>query len=174
MDLLAVDDVFGQQRDFGRLQVIGELGNRRVLGLAIALRWIRRRGFVELLVGARAAAVEQRVQGLLLSAAGETPQTLGARARVDAARLSLRERAREAAAAAGLLHGLAVHGHGRAHGASLVVARFAWDVGGEEGTRELQQSERGGQDGRAEQHGPGSGSGGGNGGLCAGTTPLKR
>lgn len=152
VDLFAVDDVFGKERDFGRLQLLRDLRSDGILGLPQLSLWRWRRRFVALLVGAHSSAVEQRVQGLLLAAAGETAESLGARARVDAARLALGERAREAAAAAGLLHELAAHWHRRAHGQRLFVTRLAWHVGAEEGARELQGQE----EGSAEQHGPGS------------------
>lgn len=80
--------------------------------------------FVQLLVPARAAAVQERVQRLLLAVLGQAAQPARARPGVHAARLALFERARQAAAAAGLLHQLAAHRHRGAHGQGLLVARL--------------------------------------------------
>lgn len=84
---------------------------------------------VQLLVGAHAPTVQERVQRLLLSALRQAAEPARARPRVHAARLALLQGARQAAAAAGLLHQLAAHGHRRAHGQGLRVARLAGHVG---------------------------------------------
>lgn len=84
---------------------------------------------VSLLVGADPPAVQQRVQRLLLAAAGQAAEPLHARPGVDPARLAVGERAREAAAAAGLLDQLAADRHGGAHGQRLLVAGLAGHEG---------------------------------------------
>lgn len=104
--------------------------------------------FVQLLVPARAATVQQRVQRLLLAVLGQAAQPARARPGVHAARLALFERARQAAAAAGLLHQLAAHRHRGAHGPGLVVARLARH----EGRPAAPEAEQGQQQGNAQQH----------------------
>lgn len=100
---------------------------------------------VELLVHARAAAVQERVQRLLLAVFGEAPEPLHARPRVHAARLALLERARQAAAAAGLPHQLAALGRRRALGDGSGVALLARHEGGGAagGAQEREQQEEG-------------------------------
>lgn len=73
--------------------------------------------------------MQERVQRLLLSVLGQAAEPARARPRVHAARLALFERASHAAPAAGLLHRLAAHGHRRAHGQHLLIARLARHVG---------------------------------------------
>jgi len=109
-------------------------------------------GLVSLFVGAHTSAVEQGVQGLLLPAARQAAQALGARPRVHAARLPLREGARQAAAAAGLLDQLAAHGHRGAHGHRLVVAGLARHVG-RQAAGQGQPQDEGRQKAKAEKHG---------------------
>ncbi|MEQ2175385.1 hypothetical protein GOODEAATRI_017441, partial [Goodea atripinnis] len=83
---------------------------------------------VQLLVRAHPPAMQERMERLLLSALGQAAESAHARPRVHAARLALLQRARQAAAAAGLLHQLAAHGHRWAHGQGLRVARLARNV----------------------------------------------
>lgn len=104
--------------------------------------------FVQLLVPARAAAVQQRVQRLLLAVLGQAAQPARARPGVHAARLALFERARQAAAAAGLLHQLAAHRHRRAHGQGLLVARLTRH----EGRAAAAEAEQRQQQRNAQQH----------------------
>lgn len=106
--------------------------------------------FVQLLVPAHPAAVQQRVQRLLLAVLGQAAEPAHARPRVHAARLALLERARQAAAAAGLLDQLTGQRHRRAHGQSLLVARLARHVGG---TAARDAQERDHQDGNTKEHG---------------------
>lgn len=79
---------------------------------------------VALFVEANPAAVQQGVQRLLLILPGEAAQTLGAALRVDATRLSLRQGASHAAAAAGLFDQLTAQRAGGTHGQSFLVAGF--------------------------------------------------
>lgn len=104
--------------------------------------------FVQLLVPARSAAVQQRVQRLLLAVLGQAAQPARARPGVHAARLALFERARQAAAAAGLLHQLAAHRHRRAHGQGLLVARLTRH----EGRAAAAEAEQRQQQRNAQQH----------------------
>lgn len=97
------------------------------------------RCFVALLVGAEPAAVQQRMQRLLLSVPRQAAQSVSAGPGVDAARLALGERAGEAAAAAGLLHQLTALRLGRTHGQRFLVAGLAGDVGGFSGAHRRQQ-----------------------------------
>ncbi|MEQ2212989.1 hypothetical protein XENOCAPTIV_007847 [Xenoophorus captivus] len=83
---------------------------------------------VQLLVRAHPPAMQERMERLLLTALGQAAESAHARPRVHAARLALLQRARQAAAAAGLLHQLAAHGHRWAHGQGLRVARLARNV----------------------------------------------
>lgn len=117
----------------------------------VGLTWRKVRRFVTLLVGAHSSAVEQCVQGLFLSAAGQAAQPLGARPRVHAARLALGKRARQAAATARLLHELAAHRHRGTHGQRFLVTGFARHIRAEAAGQP--QDERG-QEGRAHQHVP--------------------
>lgn len=61
---------------------------------AARLTYGRMSGFVSFLVGAHSPAVEERVQGLLLSAPRQAAEALAARPGIDAARLALGEGAR--------------------------------------------------------------------------------
>lgn len=81
--------------------------------------------FIQLLVPAHSAAVQQSMQRLLLAVLRQTAEPARARPGVHAARLALFERARQAAAAAGLFHQLTAKRHRRAHGQGLLVARLA-------------------------------------------------
>lgn len=84
--------------------------------------------FVQLLVPAHAAAVQERVQRLLLAVLGQAAEPARARPGVHAARLALFKRAHQAAAAAGLLDQLASHRHRRTHGEGLLITRLARHV----------------------------------------------
>lgn len=103
---------------------------------------------VQLLVPARAATVQERVQRLLLAVLGQAAQPARARPGVHAARLALFERARQAAAAAGLLHQLAAHRHRGAHGPGLLVARLTRH----ERRAAAAEAEQWQQQGNAQQH----------------------
>lgn len=82
------------------------------------------------------------MQRLLLTGARQAAQTLGARARVDAALMSFSQRAGQAAAAARLLHRLTARGYGWTYGQRILIARLAWHVGGETDRHERDQSAR--------------------------------
>lgn len=84
---------------------------------------------VELLIAAEPAAVQQRMQRLLLTVLGQAAEAARARPRVHAAWLAFLECARQAAAATGLLDQLAAHRHWRAQRPRLLVARLARHVG---------------------------------------------
>lgn len=84
--------------------------------------------FIQLLVPAHPTAVQERVQRLLLAVLGQAAEPARARPGVHAAWLALFERARQAAAAAGLLHQLTAHRHRRTHGQGLLIARLARHV----------------------------------------------
>lgn len=94
--------------------------------------------------------MQERVQRLLLSVLGQAAEPARARPRVHAARLALFERASHAAPAAGLLHRLAAHGHRRAHGQHLLIARLARHVG-RAAAGDAQQRNQ--QEGEAHRHG---------------------
>lgn len=106
--------------------------------------------FVQLLVPAHPAAVQQRVQRLLLAVFGQAAEPARARPGVHAARLALFERARQAAAAAGLLHQLTAHRHRRTHGQGLLIARLARHVG-RAAAGDAQQGDQ--QEGNTQEHG---------------------
>ena len=106
--------------------------------------------FIQLLVPAKPPAVQQRVQRLLLSILGQAAESARARPGVHAARLVLFERARQAAAAAGLLHQLTAHRHRRAHGQGLLIARLARHEG-RAAAGDAQQGKQ--QQGNTPQHG---------------------
>lgn len=107
-------------------------------------------GLVSLLVGAHSPAVEQRVQGLLLPAPRQAAEALAAGSGVDAARMPLGERARQAAAAARLLHQLAAERHRRTHGHRLVVTGLARDVRAQASG---QPQEKCHEEAKAQEHG---------------------
>lgn len=109
----------------------------------------RMQQFIQLLVPAHPAAVEERVQRLLLAVLGQAAEPVRARPGVHAARLALFERARLAAAAAGLLDELTAHRHRRTHVQALGVARLARHVG-RAAARDAQQ--RNHQERQAQQH----------------------
>lgn len=92
------------------------------------LTYGRVRRFVSFLVGAHSPSVQQGVQRLLLAAARQAAQALGAGPGVNPARLPLGQRARQAAAAARLLDQLAANRDRRAHGQRLLVTRLARHV----------------------------------------------
>lgn len=106
--------------------------------------------FVQLLVPAHPAAVQERVQRLLLAVLGQAAEPARARPGVHAALLALFERARQAAAAAGLLHQLTAHRHRRAHGPGLLIARLARHVR-RAAAGDAQQGDH--QEGNTQQHG---------------------
>lgn len=111
--------------------------------------------FVQLLVPAHPAAVQERVQRLLLSVLGQAAEPARAWPCVHTARLALFERASHAAPAAGLLHRLAAHRHRRAHGQHLLIAWLARHVGRVAAGDGQQRNQ---QEGEAHRHG-GCGSG---------------
>lgn len=84
--------------------------------------------FIQLLVPAHPPAVQERVQRLLLAVLGQAAQPARARPGVHAARLAFFERARQAAAAAGLLYQLTAHRYRRTHGQGFLIARLARHV----------------------------------------------
>lgn len=84
--------------------------------------------FIQLLISAHPTAVQERVQRLLLAVLGQAAEPARARPGVHAAWLTLFERARQTAAAAGLLHQLTAHRHRRTHGQGLLIARLARHV----------------------------------------------
>lgn len=110
----------------------------------------RTQQFVQLLVPAHATAVQERVQRLLLAVLGQATKPARARPGVHAARLALFQRARQAAAAAGLLHQLTADRHRRTHGLGFLVARLARHVG-RAAAGDAEQGDH--QEGDAEQHG---------------------
>lgn len=107
--------------------------------------------FVQLLVPAQPTAVQKRVQRLLLAILGQAAKPARARPGVHAARLALFERARQAAAAAGLLHQLTTHRHRRTHGQGLLIARLARHVRRAAAGYAQQQGHH--QEGNTQQHG---------------------
>ncbi len=110
----------------------------------------RMQQFIQLLVPAHPAAVQERMQRLLLAVLGQAAEPARARPGVHAARLALFERARQAAAAAGLLHQLTAHRHRRTHGQGLLIARLARHVR-RAAAGHAQQGDH--QEGDAQQHG---------------------
>lgn len=137
--------------DLGGVGLLRHLGGGRVLVLlrvSLDLDLLA----VALFVEANPAAVQQRVQRLLLVLPGEAAQPLGAALSVDAARLPLRQGASHAAAAARLLDQLAAQGAGGAHGQGFLVAGLAVH----EGAKALGRSRTGGQEqeDRGEHHLP--------------------
>lgn len=135
--------------DLGGVGLLRHLGGGRVLMLlrvSLDLDLLA----VALFVEANPAAVQQRVQRLLLVLPGEAAQPLGAALSVDAARLPLRQGASHAAAAARLLDQLAAQGAGGAHGQGFLVAGLAVH----EGAKALGRSRTGGQEqeDRGEHH----------------------
>lgn len=128
VDFFTVHNVFGKEWHFSWLQLLSNLCGNGVLMFSRLTIYGRVCRFVSFLVGAHSPAVEQRVQRLLLSAPRQTPEALRARPGVHPARLTLRQGARQAAAAAGLLDQLAADRDRRAHGQSLLVTRLARHV----------------------------------------------
>lgn len=79
---------------------------------------------VALLIEADPSAMEQGMQGLLLALAWQAAQALGTSLGVHPTGLPFGQGTCHAASAAGLLHQLAAHRAGRAHGEGFLVARF--------------------------------------------------
>lgn len=128
MDFFTVHNVFGKEWHFSLQQLLCNLCGNGVLMFSrlTFYGWVGR--FVSFLVGAHSPAVEKGVQGFLLAAPRQAAEALGARPGVNAARLSLRQCARKAAAAARLLDQLAADRDRRAHGQRLLVTGLARHV----------------------------------------------